>query len=335
MEDKEKIKEYHKEYEQASYEPSIFGNVGAIARAKDTTTQKTSAYALYEYVINNPTVTEICVIDEQEKVVGIYTRTALMESFGGRFGFDLNSKKTAQDLMKTNFLVADENVSIEAVSKMALVRATDSLYDAVVVTKKGKYMGVVSVKDLLETAITIQVSRAVDANPLTGLPGNRLIERKISECIQNEDPFAVIYIDLDNFKAYNDAYGFNNGDLMIKAVVHAMRQCCSKNEFMGHVGGDDFVVICDYWEVEMLCNDIINKFCCSIKSLYVKSDWDNGYIISKNRSGLTESFPIATLSIAGITNKDKAYENMELFSKELANLKKKAKQVIGNYFCIQ
>ncbi len=93
MEDKEKIKEYHKEYEQASYEPSIFGNVGAIARAKDTTTQKTSAYALYEYVINNPTVTEICVIDEQEKVVGIYTRTALMESFGGRFGFDLNSKK--------------------------------------------------------------------------------------------------------------------------------------------------------------------------------------------------------------------------------------------------
>jgi GGDEF domain-containing protein len=224
--------------------------------------------------------------------------------------------------MNPNFLVVDANTSIEIVSQMALARPQEQLYDAVVVTQNERYMGVVTVKDLLETAITIQVSRAVDANPLTGLPGNKIIEKCIHERIISQNPYAIIYLDLDNFKAYNDAYGFNNGDTMIQTVVYSMDQCCVQNEFMGHIGGEE------------LCQRIINTFQGLIRGLYSDGDWENGYIISKNRNGLTEKFPIVSLSVAGITNREKQYNNLDYFSQEIACIKKRCKQVEGNYVSI-
>ena len=327
---KHKIK--NKKY---NYEPSFWGYVGLISKPKDTTTANTPTHALYEYVAHNPMVTEICVLNDHEQVIGIYTRAELFEYFSGRFGYDLNSKKTAADLMNRDFLMVDEKTSIEMVSKMALLRSIEHLYDAVVVTADEKYLGVVTVKDLLETAISIQVSRAVDANPLTGLPGNKTIEKRILGCINGEEPFAIIYMDLDNFKAYNDAYGFNNGDMMIKTVVNCMEQCCLNNEFMGHIGGDDFVIICNYWEAEALCSKMIELFSVAIETLYCKTDWENKYIISKNRNGFKEAFPMATISIAGLTNRENNFTNLDDFSQKIAIVKKKCKQVEGNYYSIQ
>jgi GGDEF domain-containing protein len=112
-----------------------------------------------------------------------------------------------------------------------------------------------------------------------------------------------------------------------------MEQCCEQNEFMGHIGGDDFVIICDYWEAKELCQKIIDMFERLICGLYTKPDWDNGYILSKNRNGFTEKFPIVSLSIAGITNQKKNYTNLDHFSQEIALVKKKCKQVEGNYIC--
>ncbi|MFA9462852.1 MAG: GGDEF domain-containing protein [Velocimicrobium sp.] len=313
---------------------SILGNIGTICKVKDTTALETQAKVLYEYVSHNPTITEICVLNKDNIVVGICTRLDLFELFGGRYGYNLNLKRTAKDIMNSNFLMVDCNTSIETVSQMALIRPIEHLYDAVVVTQNGRYMGVVTVKDLLETVITIQVSRAVDANPLTGLPGNRMIEKYIYERIINRNPFSIIYLDLDNFKAYNDTYGFNKGDLMIKIVATCMENCCEKNEFKGHIGGDDFVIICDYWEVEELCKKIIERFMQSIPGAYNEYDWNNQYIISKNRNGSNEKFPIISLSIAVATNKQKKYHNLEIFSSEIAHLKKKCKQKEGNYYCI-
>ncbi len=179
-------------------------------------------------------------------------------------------------------MAVDSRTLIEIVSKMALVRPQEHLYDAVVVTRDEKYLGVVTVKDLLETAVSIQVTRAVDASPLTGLPGNKTIEKRIRCCLKADIPFTVIYLDLDNFKAYNDTYGFNNGD--------------------------DFVIITEYWK--------------------------RGFIVSKNRNGFREEFPIATLSIAGVSNQESQIREVEQFSMEIANLKKKCKQVAGNYYCV-
>jgi EAL domain-containing protein (putative c-di-GMP-specific phosphodiesterase class I)/GGDEF domain-containing protein len=331
---KKKISEFRLKSNKYSYKPSIFGNVGTICKAKNTTTLGTPAHTLYEHVTHNSTVTEICVLDENSQVKGICTRVALLEHFGGRYGYNLYSKRTAKDVMNPNFMMVDANTSIEIVSQMALSRPMEHLYDAVVVTQSEKYMGVVTVKDLLETAITIQVSRAVDANPLTGLPGNKIIEKCIHERIFNNNPYTIIYLDLDNFKAYNDAYGFNNGDTMIQTVVYSMEQCCIENEFMGHIGGDDFVIICDYWDARELCQNVIDTFQSLIRGLYSDRDWENGFIISKNRNGITEKFPIVSLSVAGLTNREKQYKNLDFFSQEIALVKKMCKQVEGNFISI-
>lgn len=312
------------------YKPSFFGNVGTICKARDITTPDTPGYAVFEYIEHNPLVIEICVVDIEKNVLGMLTRNELQAKFGGRFGFNLHAKKSVRELMDTDFLVVDAKTSIENVSKLALSRPANRMYDAVVVTQNNSYLGVVTVKNLLETAVSIQVSRAEDANPLTRLPGNAVIEEEVKKCIKSKKPFAIMYLDLDNFKAYNDAYGFNNGDIMIKTMAFCMEECCRNSEFKGHIGGDDFVITANYWEVDDLCQSIIHKFHGSIKDLYSKQDWKNEYILSKNRNGFEEKFPIATLSIAIITNKNKQFDTLDELSKELAYVKKKCKQVKGN-----
>lgn len=331
---KRKIRETHNKYNKYTYKPSFFGDIGTICNEKDIVSPKALGSKIYEQFKSMPEMTEICIVDEEKTVLGILTRSSILECFGGKFGYDLHARKPVSHLMNRDFLMLDYSTPIEVVSKMALARPIDSLYNAVVVTQNGKYLGVVTVKELLETAITLQVTRAVDANPLTGLPGNVVIERSVSESIQSEKPFAAIYLDLDNFKAYNDAYGFNNGDLMIKSVANCIRNCCNKGELEGHIGGDDFVIITDYWEVEKLCNDILTQFDNSIESLYSLQDWQNKYIISKNRNGFEERFPIATLSIAVVTNKGKHISSINEFSKNIASVKKKCKQIEGNCIII-
>lgn len=327
---KAEITEYRKKYSREKLQRSFWGNVGSICSKRETTGLDTLGSALYECIRNKLDISQITVIDERSKVRGVLTRSRLMELFGGRYGYSLHAKKTAQDLMARDYLVVDESFSIETVSKMAMVRPAAQLYDDVVVTKNGEYFGRVSVRELLETAVTIQVTRATDASPLTGLPGNAIIEDKVRKCIAEDMPYAIAYLDLDNFKAYNDAYGFNNGDLMIKAVVSCMKEACVNEEFLGHVGGDDFVIIADNYELGEVCRKITELFDGEIQGLYHKEDLERGYICSKNRNGFDDTFPMATLSIAIIMNKQHHYENINEFSDVLVKAKKRAKQVNGH-----
>ncbi len=313
-----------------NYKPSFFGSVGTISKKKNVSHVEKSGFDLFEELRIDETINEVCVTDDSEIVCGMITRHLLNEKYGGRYGYYLHFKKTCGEIMDENFLAVDENTPIEVVSKMALIRPECNIYDSVIVTSAGKYHGVVTVKDLLESAVEIQVSRAGDANPLTGLPGNVAIEKAVEEHIYGTKPYSIVYLDLDNFKAYNDAYGFNNGDLMIKTMVKCIHECCKKNEFKGHVGGDDFVIIADYFDIEMLCEKIIEEFRKEVQSLYSEDDWERQYIVSKNRNGFQDTFPIVTISIAIMDNKFLKFDSLNEFSKKLAMIKKESKKVIGN-----
>ncbi len=326
----QEILDLNRKYALDSFRPSFWSNVGQISKAKKTTSPDTPGFAIFEYISEHTDVSQVCIIDDDKNILGILTRTRLMELFGGQYGYSLHAKKTASKLMSRDFLMVDAGTSIEIASKLSMVRPPHQLYDDVVITEKGRYFGVVSVKDLLETAVTIQVTRAVDSNPLSGLPGNSAINDRVTGCLSTGNPFAIAYLDLDNFKAYNDAYGFHSGDLMIKAVVHAMKGCCKRGEFLGHIGGDDFVIIADDFKLSDTCQQVMEQFSTSIADLYSKEDWKNGFIRSKNRSGADDSFPLASLSIAIITNQKTSFSCVEDFSRNLALLKKKAKQISGN-----
>ena len=145
--------------------------------------------------------------------------------------------------MDTNFLQVDVNTPIHMVAKLAMMRDSNRLYDFITITKDGQYFGIVTVKELLEKTMEIEINVAKHMNPLTELPGNVLIEQQLQHCIDSLEGYGVLYLDLDNFKPYNDVYGFEKGDQVLMHLADILKGIVSPNDFIGHIGGDDFIVV--------------------------------------------------------------------------------------------
>lgn len=311
--------------------PNFFGNIGSICQRLGTTTCDTKAVTVFEFMQRQPEITEICVVDRDQKVCGLVTKQHIDECFGGRYGYSLYSKYTVGELLNSDYLEVDCRMPIEMVSRLALIRPKHMLYDAIIVSDNGIYMGIVTVKDLLEASVSIQVERAMDTNPLTHLPGNIQIEQRISNNLFSKNKFSIMYLDLDNFKSYNDVYGFENGDMMIKAVAKCMEVACKNGEFIGHVGGDDFVIISDDYNLEDVFRQIIDRFHLCLKALYSEEDYARGEIHSQNRRGEPETFPLASLSGALYTNEKISVQSINDFSYKIALTKKNSKKHAGDY----
>ncbi len=258
--------------------PSFFGTIGNICQKCGTTSSDTKALAVFEYFQQHPEISELCVTDKNQKVCGLLTKSYVDNCFGGMYGFSLYSRFTVAELLNKDYLEVDYRLPIEMVARLALIRPKHMLYDAIIVSDAGTYIGIVTVKDLLEASVSIQVERALNTNPLTHLPGNMQIEHQISQKLFSKDMFSILYLDLDNFKSYNDAYGFENGDLMIKAMAKCMEAACRNQEFIGHIGGDDFVIISDSYNLEEVFNRVVESFHLSLENLYSEEDYQNGYI---------------------------------------------------------
>lgn len=309
---------------------AVLGKIGSITKCSDPVPMDTPSIDIFEEMKDNYDMTEVFVVDEEKRVKGILTRAYLFEQYGGQYGYVLSRRMNAGRLMEKDFLSVDSTMSIESVVSIAMKRNSEQTYYPIAVTSEGRYMGSVSVKDLLLRTIKVKEERAINTNPLTKLPGNSTIQKVMESTIEDTENWAVIYLDLDNFKAYNDAYGFPKGDQMIKAAAHAMESACSCGEFLGHIGGDDFVIISSKDQAEKLCGNIISNFSSSILDLYCKYDRDRGYIVSVDRNGFTQKFPMVTMSIAVITSDKTKIDNISELSGIIAATKKKAKQVTGN-----
>ncbi|MEL4105370.1 response regulator [Oscillospiraceae bacterium WX1] len=180
-----------------------------------------------------------------------------------------------------------------------------------------------------------RIDRNRDANPLTGLPGNLEIQRELESRIQKAAPFAAIYADLDNFKAYNDVYGFSKGDSAIKLTADILLDAakgCDSSAFVGHIGGDDFIVVIDPFCAEMICKDIIEKFDFRIRALYEPADLENGFIVTYSRQGNKTVYPIMTISLGIVTNEYRTFSTFLEVSDVAAELKKKAKSMRGSSY---
>lgn len=271
-------------------------------------------------------------ITQNENVIGVITRNRLHEQLSGLYGYCLHSNKPISDIMCRDFLEVDYKTPIDVVSKMAMERSYDKLYDFITVTKDGKYHGIVTVKSLLEKTIEVEVFNATHLNPLSGLPGNLLIENELSRCIDSKRDYCVLYLDMDNFKAYNDLYGFENGDRVIKLLTDIMKAEVPSNEFIGHIGGDDFVAVLYESEYEKISQAILEKFDSAVPEFYSQEDVEKGFIVTKNRNGIEETFPLLSISIAGVTSKD--LSNVYELAEKASEIKKRCKQKVGSTIMI-
>ncbi|MGB8657843.1 MAG: diguanylate cyclase [Candidatus Zixiibacteriota bacterium] len=184
--------------------------------------------------------------------------------------------------------------------------------------------------------IITRSKRDLGVNPTTRLPGTSIIEREMSKRIRKGQEFAACYADLDSFKAYNDYYGYHYGDSLIKMTAEIIRDVVyssSKEGFVGHIGGDDFVFIVPPEKIHSVCDQIIKIFDRLIIRRYKKEDVRRGYIVTHNRKGKKEEFPIMTLSIAVIVNQKKMFKHLGEISHMIADLKSYTKTLPGsNYF---
>ncbi|NPV58981.1 MAG: response regulator [Actinobacteria bacterium] len=191
----------------------------------------------------------------------------------------------------------------------------------------------------LEARINMHLRRSIrdgEASPLTGLPGNRAIEETIEARIRAGARFAVCYVDLDDFKAYNDRYGFHAGSEVIRltsrVILEALAKYGGEGDFVGHIGGDDFIIVTVMERAPLLAEEIIRLFDAGITEHYDPEDVARGYIVSTDRQGRVNRFPIMSISVAIVHNTYRELDHPGKVAQIAAELKKYAKTMPGSNY---
>ncbi|MBN2145698.1 MAG: diguanylate cyclase [Candidatus Aureabacteria bacterium] len=180
----------------------------------------------------------------------------------------------------------------------------------------------------------------LNSNPLSHLPGNIAIKKRIMHLSSLKEEFAVIYLDLDNFKAYNDYYGYFKGDEVIRFVadlchVEALQaDDHAEDTFVGHIGGDDFVLIRPVSHMESFCGKLIQKFDEKITGFYSKRDRERGYIMSRDRKGMLKKFPLMSLTLAVVVNEKGSALHYGEISARGSEIKHYLKSFRGSHYLI-
>ena len=198
----------------------------------------------------------------------------------------------------------------------------------------------VDIRELLARIRMIlkRTRQGLDANPLTRLPGNRSIESRIEDALGQGRPLAVLYVDLDQFKAYNDCYGYEAGDHVLRTLANILVKVSREQEaspdFVGHIGGDDFIMLSDPRRMEDVARRIITEFDAAAPNFYNEKDRQRGRIISTDRQGNVKEFPLLSVSIGICHNANRRLESLAHISQLGAELKKAAKEQPGSKYLV-
>jgi diguanylate cyclase (GGDEF)-like protein len=173
--------------------------------------------------------------------------------------------------------------------------------------------------------------RDLDANPLTRLPGNVSILNELQERIEKKIPLAVAYCDLDKFKVYNDKYGFQHGDEIIREtarlLIRSTQELGNPNDFIGHIGGDDFVIVTTPDKADAIGQKVIDDFEKMAPSFYNDVDRAAGFIVGKDRKGVEQKFGLLSISIGVVSNEKRELTHVAQIAEIGAELKEAAKRL--------
>lgn len=226
----------------------------------------------------------------------------------------------------------------------------EKLKDATYSIQSGDFdsqLDIVGADELADLAISFKEMSArlkeleamhLDANPLTKLPGNLAIEKELLTRLNEQENFSFCLIDLDNFKSFNDRYSFARGSELIKWLGEELQEIIKtigyEEDFLGHIGGDDFVIICEPERTEKLCNTIIDRFDKGVGKFYDKEDLERGYIVSIDREDKPAIFPILTISIAVVNTDRTVVREPKEVAEKVAELKQYAKTFPRSIFVV-
>jgi len=266
--------------------------------------------------------------------VGIITRNSFMDFMSGPFSRDLYGRKPCETVMNHDMLVADKKIPVQELSEKVVNSDRMHIAQGFVLTSGGFYAGMGSGFDLLREITTMQVTAARYANPLSLLPGNVPTHENVDFLLDSGQPFVVAYCDLDHFKPFNDTHGYRLGDDVIRWTATLLAECFHRqDDFVGHIGGDDFIVVMQNLDWEPRVQNFLSVFKLGRDQFFSPEEIAKGFYDGENRRKEKESYPLLSISI-GL-----AYVQRDLFlshhevSTSCTSAKIVAKGIVGcSYF---
>lgn len=271
---------------------------------------------------------EVLPVVDDERPVGLINRHNMIDRFARPFRKELYGRKSCEQFMDNAPLVVDESATVQELAMMLSLAPRHYIFDGFIVTEGGRYIGVGSSHDLMAMITEMQLSAARYANPLTQLPGNVPINEHVDRMLATGNEFVAAYIDIDNFKPYNDSYGYRRGDDVIQLLGQVI--CAAVDErrdFVGHIGGDDFFVVFQSEAWEKRCWEIVKNFAESMAPLVAEEDFRRGGFMAENRKGELVFQPLPTLSIGVARIEPGACDSHREVATVASEAKKQAKKI--------
>ncbi|TCP13812.1 diguanylate cyclase/phosphodiesterase [Crenobacter luteus] len=268
---------------------------------------------------------------EGEVPVGLLRRHHLLESFARPFNRELYGKKPCRLMMDKQPLIVAADLKLNELSGLVVAAERRYLIDGFILAEDGKYLGMGTGYELMRKLNELQVSAARYANPLTGLPGNVPINETIDRLIETEQPFMVAYVDLDHFKPFNDLYGYAAGDELIELLGRLLAETADpERDFVGHVGGDDFVVLLQSPDWRERLEGVIAAFDAAVPDFFTAEHRAAGGFELPGRGGETTFFPLTGVSIGALRVVPGAFPSHHEVAAAAAEAKRQAKRRAGS-----
>ncbi len=290
----------------------------------------TPSHVVLDLMLSQPELHAVAVLHE-DKPVGIIHRPALLDRFLGMFGREIYGKKPCREIMDADPLVVDKATQMQDLSELVVRKGKETFTQGFIITSDGGYMGLGSGFDLMREVSQMQIVAARYANPLTGLAGNVPIQEHLERLLTSKQSFVAAYFDLNQFKPFNDVYGFRRGDDIIRLLSRLMTEECNPElDFVGHIGGDDFVVLFQSLDWRARCECILARFDEARLGLFNAEHVAAGGYRSEDRRGNMEFHPLVSLSIGAVEIDPAQYRQYQEVASATAEAKRMAKRVDGS-----
>ncbi len=291
--------------------------------------------AIFERFEKNPGLHAIPVVSKGVPVA-LINRDQFVGRFARMYRRELYGRKSCMQFADTAPLVVEKNLSLQDLSKTMVDGESRHLSEGFIITEGGRYIGLGTGAELVREITQMQIESARYANPLTLLPGNVPIDESTERLIEEGTHFVVCHCDLDSFKPFNDAYGYRRGDEMILLTARVLSDACvAGKDFIGHVGGDDLVLLMQSADWEPRVRHALAEFDRLAVPLFDPADRAAGGFSSVDRAGNTVRLALTTLSVGAVIIEPGTLRSPKEVSSRAGEAKKRAKQTEGSTLFIE
>jgi diguanylate cyclase (GGDEF)-like protein len=320
----------------SSPRPDIADTVGRLKVLAPTVCSSVHNADLMQLFTDHPQLHAVAVVDKHYPV-GLVNRRSFVDKFAQPFSRELYGRRPCTLFMNTTPLRVEASATVDALIPVLSGDDQRYLYEGFIITEDGRYAGLATGESLVRAVTERRIEAARHANPLTFLPGNIPITEHIRRLLDSKVVFAAAYFDLNNFKPYNDLYGYWRGDEMIKLAAQViMANADLAQDFVGHVGGDDFVVLFQSEDWRKRCEAAVESFNLRARALFDGAELANNGFESEDRRGFKAFFPLTTIAAGIVHITDGRLMSPEDIASAAAVAKKAAKEsgsglYVGNH----